>query len=331
MVKRNKIILIFTLLLVLTGCFKRPAIGKDSRIYVLADKQTYERHKDKLEKIFADTLWTPSPEFRYYVKRAKFDEFEDKKLFRNVILLCDVDRDTPESKFTQSLLSSDVIQGVKDGRYAYIFKEDLWARDQNILFLMDSDNDKLTEVLDSYEDKLLAFFVDNYRENAESYMFTSYDRDDIEEEILKKYNVSLSVPSDYHLINEGKDVEFFRLRRFAPDRWLTYIRGQYNPDFTMQENIINLRDKAGLEFGDVTKVNPAIISFEPDTTFAENGVLCKGIWEYKAGGGPFFCYAFTKGNLLYLIDGAVFNPGEDKYPYIEQLHLMAKKVKINYN
>jgi len=96
----------------------------------------------------------------------------------------------------------------------------------------------------------------------------------------------------------------------------------------MQENIVNLRDAASREFGDSIRINPEIISFDNDTTFDANGVITKGIWEWNEGGGPFINYAFIKNNSLYLIDCAVYAPGMDKYPHLDQLQVMARMVKV---
>lgn len=334
MKKISLLILVLISTLLITGCFQRKAIGKDSEVLVLADENLYNRYKEQLEEIFNRPLYTPARENRYDLFRIEKKDFGMKKEFRNIILLFDVDSDSPESKYMSTFFKQDIIDGVRKGDYFYAFKKDQWAEGQNLIFLMDSKETGLLKILDEkiHQDKLYNFFFEAQLTRVKKGLFDKYNVKEAEQEVLQKYNYDMIVPHDFKIINEGTDGQnFIRFRRFLPDRWLTIIKGKYNENLTLEQNAILQRNETGQHFGDKVWINTNDkFSFKviPDTTFSPGGIRINGVWEYAEGGGPFFTYVFTKGDDLYLIDGAVFAPGKDKLPYLDQLDVMARRVKI---
>ena len=326
-----KVVSVIVCLILLVSCsnFKRNSLGPENLICVLADKDTYEIYRNQLENIFHDPIFTPIVENRYELKRVDKKEFGKKSRFHNIIMLTDVDSNSDESKFINEMFTDSLRQGVREGKYLYFFQKDIWAKKQNVLFLMDSKNFLLDDYLNKNKEKIFNYINDRNLDIIKSRLFDNFNDAELEKDVRKNRNIKLFIPHDFVLINEGKNVEFLRFRRRYPDRWLTIIKGDYNSEFSFQENVIKLRDEAGREFGDSVRVNPERIIFQEDTTFEQNGIKVKGIWEYELGGGPFFTYAFLRKNRLYLIDGAVYAPEKErKYPFINQLDLMAKTVEF---
>ncbi|MBN1971881.1 MAG: DUF4837 family protein [Candidatus Delongbacteria bacterium] len=316
------------LLFLLVSCSKRTAIGGDNIVLVLADIDVYEKYEEKLEQLFSKEIFTPVPEKRYYIEHVDLKTFSDKRYFKNILMLTDIDGNGKESEFINNMLPETLEDGIREGDYSYVFKKDIWAKKQNVLILMTSKEDNLSNYLETQGNLFYDQIHNRNLELVRESLFDEFNNTEAQNYTLENYNVDIFVPHDFTVVNEGKKTKFIRFRRFMPDRWLTIIWGDYDNSITFQENIINLRNQAGEEFGDKVKVNPEIIDFEPDNTFTENGVLIRGIWEYDLGGGPFFAHAFIKNNKLVLVDGAVFYPGNDKYPFIEQLELMAKSAKF---
>lgn len=332
MAKLNKtliVIFLITLTVFVISCQKKLAVGEEDIILVVADQATFNRCKDRLNQVFNHPVYTPMEENHYNLLRVGFTEFVSRNIYKNVILLTDVDQVNPESDFINGMLSEDVKEGVRKGDYFYVFKTDLWARNQNVMILMDSKESRLIEYLEQYKDKVYNALNERNLDLIRERFYRHTPDKKTSEKLLKKYAVEVFIPNGYQLVEEGKNVEFFQLRReFPADRWLTVIRGKYDASLTMQDNIVKLRDLASKEFGDSIRINPEFISFDNDTTFDANGVITKGIWEYSEGGGPFINFAFIKNNLLYMIDCSVFAPGLRKYPHLDQLEVMAKMVKI---
>ncbi|PID30871.1 MAG: hypothetical protein CR982_00700 [Candidatus Cloacimonadota bacterium] len=328
MIQKFKIIGILLIVILLSSCSKKRAIGEENIIYVLSSEKVFDTYKNELEKLFSDTLFTPMPENRFEISHINIKDFKNKRYFKNLILITDVDSKDPQSEFINRMLPADIPEGIREGKYAYLSKNDLWALKQNVLFLMTSKEDHLSDFLKNRGKDMFNLFKERNLSFIKESLFDKHNNKKAEKYIKSKYGVEIFVPHDFFVVNEGVKTKFIRFRRKAPDRWLTIIWGDYDSSISYQENFIKIRDRAGLEFGDVVNINPEIISFEPDTTFVKNGFKTKGIWEYELGGGPFFGYSFLKGNEMIIIDGAVFRPGQDKYPFIDQLDLMAKSFKL---
>lgn len=332
---RNRIyqLTVIILAVITVSCtnLKRPAIGPDDLILVLSDAETFDMHKPMLEKIYNDPLYTPMRENRFDIRRIGMDGFNEGSLkYRYLILLVNVDSNTAETQFIRKMLSDRIIEGVREGDYYYAVKEDIWSRGQTVLVLMDSGNIHLGRYLETYGRKMFGVFNDKMTDGIARRLFdTKYNNDDAQEYTKRNYNFDIFVPHDYVVINEGKkNDKFIRYRRFNPDRWLTVLRTDYDTGLSFQDNVISTRNRIGAQFGDSVRVNPEVLTIEPDTTFSPEGIRIKGIWEYIEGGGPFFTYAFLKSGSLYMIDGAVFAPSKKKYPFLIQLDLMARTVKF---
>ncbi|MCK4980297.1 MAG: DUF4837 family protein, partial [Candidatus Delongbacteria bacterium] len=309
---KNKVsIVLFILIsLILTSCsIKGKAVGKDYEILVVADEELYDMFKPALENIFSDIIHTPMEEKRFTLRRISIGKFkENGHKFKNIIMLGDIDSDTPESDYIASIFTDEIKEGVRESEYYYVVKNDIWAKGQQILFLLDSDKMFLSQYLDKYKDKMFGIFNDRLIAKVKDTLFDRFNSKGAQELAKEKKGIDLFVPHDFAIVNEGKDVDFIRFRRWNPDRWLTVIKGEFDENLSMEENIIVLRDAAGSKFGDSVRINPELLTFKSDSTFAEGCIKAQGLWEYDLGGGPFFTYGYVKNNTLYLVDGAVFAP-----------------------
>ena len=319
------------MLLVINSCsgIKGRAVGRDEEILVVADEELYDMFKPALENIFSDIIHTPMEEKRFTLRRISIGEFkENGHKFKNIIMLGDIDSDTPESDYIASIFTDEIKEGVRESEYYYVVKNDIWVNGQLILFLLDSDKMFLSQYLDKYKDKMFNIFNDKLIAKVKDTLFDRFNNKDAQEVVKEKRGIDIFIPHDFVIINEGKEINFIRFRRWNPDRWLTVIKGEYDENLSLEDNIIVLRDAAGGEFGDSVRINTELLTFKKDSTFAEGCVKAQGLWEYTEGGGPFFTYGFVKKEMLYLVDGAVFAPQKEKYPYIIQLDLMARTVKF---
>ncbi len=325
-----KILVLSLLSILLSSCFLRESIGRDETVIVLAGQELFDKFKPQLDSLLGDVIYTPRAEKRFVLKRVSATDFVNKKEFRNILMLGDIDGKNKESSLINKFLSEEVKEGVRRGEYFFIVQDNLWARHQTVFFLLESKNNHLESHLKNYGEYIVDRIVDKKYDIIKEDLFDRFNNADDREAVNKKYGFDIYVPHDFSIINEGTKPDFVRFRRRFPDRWLTIIWSRYQPDLTFKENFIELRNRAGRQFGDSVRVNPAIFSVKSDTTFTQDGFLVEGIWDYELGGGPFFAYAFVRGGMLYLIDGSVYAPDRRKYPYLDQLKVMAKTFKFSY-
>jgi hypothetical protein len=290
--------------MIITSCsIKGKAIGKDEDIIVVADEEMFDMFKPALENIYSDPIYTPILEERFTLKRMSLAKFKDIGYkFKNVIMLADIDSYTPESEYISTIFSDKIKEGVRESEYYYVVKNDIWAKEQLILFLLDSKEMYLSQYLEKQKGKMFDIFNDRLVANIKDNLFDKFNSKGVEEIAKEKKGIDLFVPHDFAVVNEGKETDFIRFRRWNPDRWLTVIKGEYDENLSMEDNIIVMRNAAGREFGDSVRINTELLTFKPDSTFAEGCVKAQGIWEYTLGGGPFFTYGYVRDNMLYLLD-----------------------------
>jgi len=289
----------------------------------------FDMFKPALENIYTDPIYTPMLEERFTLKRMSLTKFKKNGYkFKNIIMLADVDSDTPESEYISAIFSDKIKEGVRESEYYYVVKNDIWSKGQQILFLLDSKEMYLSQYLEKHSNKMFGIFNDKLVAKVKDTLFDRFNSKEVEEIAKEKKGIELFVPHEFSMVNVGKETDFIRFRRWNPDRWLTVIKGEYDENLSLEDNIIVLRDAAGREFGDSSRINTEFLTFKPDSTFSKGCIKAQGLWEYKMGGGPFFTYGYVKDDMLYLVDGAVFAPHKSKYPYIIQLDLMARTVKF---
>ena len=329
---RNRVLIIFLIFLsiIISSCsIKGKAVGREGEIIVVADEEMFDMFKPALENIYSDPIYTPMLEERFTLRRMSLSKFkENGHKFKNIIMLADIDGFSPESEYISDIFTDEIKEGVRESEYYYVVKNDIWAKDQLVLFLLDSKEMFLGQYLEKYNGKIFNIFNDKLVAKVKDNLFDRFNNKDAQESAKEKKGIDIFVPHDFTIINEGKDIDFIRFRRFNPDRWLTVIKGEFDENLSLEDNIIVLRDAAGGQFGDSVRINPELLTFKSDSTFAEGCMKAQGLWEYLEGGGPFFTYGYVKKDMLYLVDGAVFAPEREKYPYIIQLDLMARTVKF---
>src|SRR5690554_4171845 len=104
-------ILSVTLLIVLftAGCdAKKPAIGEEDLIYVVADSAEYYELEPTLLQIYGKVIYTPQPENLFNLKRVAPNNIDEVKNKKNIIIVAPLESGSYTSKFINSRLDSSV-------------------------------------------------------------------------------------------------------------------------------------------------------------------------------------------------------------------------------
>jgi len=96
--------------------------------------------------------------------------------------------------------------------------------------------------------------------------------------------------------------------------------------------LVETWSQLALKFADPVQANPDYLRYGDIEMDGLPGAEIRGLWETigPQGGGPFFCRAVynPQDRRVYLFDGAVFNPGDVKEPYIKQLEVIWGTFKV---
>jgi hypothetical protein len=319
------------------GCeYKPSSFGDFEKIVVFADSTLYNHVRTELEQTFDQFVYTPHSERSFYLDLQPLSMLNTYQSRRNLLFIGLLDGQDQVSKFVNKVLSEDAQRNVLNGNVFEIFREDLFATEQEVMIFAAKDIGTLQKNLSDRKDIIFNRLNTSYFQRLEYAMFLKGEQFVIEEYLIKEYGWKIRVQHDYQIVKEVEDKSFIWFRRLNPDRCLFIYRFPYK----------NL-DEEGIWLYH-TRDSLATIYFEGDSIDREDtyiqfiefaGTEAKklvGIWQnhrYYVG-GPFRTYAFAdeKEKFIYLIDISVTAPGHRKKPYLDQLEVLANSFQfVNYD
>lgn len=339
-------LLIFVSVLLLNGCqTKREAIGKEDEILVVADSVNYLALEPTLLTVFSRVIYTPQDEILFKLKRIRYDDFiSDKhyKQYKNIIIASPLDTRTATTKYIKSILDSNVMKLVTEGKEFAFLKKDVWARHQVMLILTAPTVKELNKkILENNED-LLYYFRKASDERIKAKLFKpEYEKKKIAAKLLKEHGWTMYIQPDYWLAKDDSVNNFVWLRR-APntdmERWIfvkwwdnaspksltrdsvTALRNRVTKNYYVVDTSFVTGEKAYVEIADDYRVTKEV-NFN-----GRYAIMTQGLWRMndKSMGGPFINYVFydepTK--RLYMIDGSIFAPKYYKKRLIQEVDIL---------
>ncbi len=327
------ILLLPTLHFALVGCSILPAgTGADNELAILIDEELREKVQHALLQTFCPIIDTPQPERRFIPIFGGLNEIEKLQTQQFLLLVGTLDGAGEISKLIAKMLSPEVAQGVSDGQYYLFEKKNEWARDQHMVILITSDAPSLVSRLTTESSSLFKTFNDLREQKIHQKLFNRYERKDLAADIRERFGLDLRIPHDYVIVREEPESGWLRLKRAAPDRWITLWKSQvYEENPLDSAFVIDKWSELAAQFADPIRMNPDYLKYKrnPSGYF---GFELRGLWETVGpqGGGPFFCRMFynTVDNRVYMFEGEVYNPGDVKEPYLKQLEVILATFEV---
>lgn len=224
--------------------------------------------------------------------------------------------------------------------------QDLFARNQEILFLFGNTEQDLVKKIRIYGAKLVNHFDVRERERLTEALFKSKQSKGIPEILRKKFNVEIKVPFGFQLV--ANDSNFFWLRQINPydDKDIFITRKKYtSPDQFKRDSLIAWRDQICRYniFEDPERIETYLVTetsipYKPvitkETTFnGKFAVEMRGLWRTNnlTMGGPFVSYAFVDEpqGMLYYVEGFTFSPSKDQREIIRELETIIYTFKMS--
>jgi len=325
-----RLILLFLLVF---GCEYKPAsFGDFEKIVVFADSTLYNQMLTELEQTFDQFLYTPHSEKSFYLDLQPLALLDTYQTRRNLLFMGLLDGQDAVSKFMNTALSAQIKESVAKGQIFEIFQSDIFATEQEVIFLPAVDIQTLKNRISDRKDIIFDKLDKSYMRRLENAMFLKGEQIVIEDYLSEEYGWKIKVQHDYRIVKETDDRNFVWFRRLNPDRSLFVYRFPYKNLDDEGAWLYNMRDS-------LTTVHFEADSIEKDDSYIQlvqfRGKEIKkltGIWQNHTHyiGGPFRTYAFADSSktYMYLIDMSVTAPGERKKPYLDQLDVMANSFQF---
>ena len=317
----------------LVGCGVDPAsrasLSADRTILVFCDSGSWAELEAPLRAALADTIATPAPEPWFVVRRGSLDEWDLFSRYGMVLLVGDLEGHGPIRDRIRSLCSPTTLAGIASGEVYFVTESDLWSHPQQVGILAAPTGTELRSRLMVNGAGIRAVFENFSRRVVESRVF-DHTETELEERIRREMGVEITIPSRYELRHLSPETGTFALwrRRLREDRMiLVQVRPGYS--FRRLDDRCRVwRNEIVEEVYEGDQVRTEGLETEP---FGE-GVRLRGLWENHRAvmGGPFetWCVPDAGGPGTLLVDLAVFAPGEDKVPAMQELRAIAASIRV---
>ncbi len=328
--KQTFLVLIFIGILMLTvwNCgSKTSAFGEGDIIYVFADSADWSQYEEPLNSIFGQLIQTPIMEREFLLKWQPFEKFDEYQNYKNIFIMGRLNSSGPVSQNVRELLNPDVIEGVKDGRYFYIPKKNVWATEQYVMIMVANSVDDMIQKIYDLGDLAYDNFTQYYYKRLKAQMFKRMEQKELEKYIEQHFPFTMRVQHDYFIANESLTDNFVWIRRVQPDRSILVHWLPVPENFRLNSRwIIDERNRlaAKIYSGDVI-VEDETRAFV--TQFKRwNAIRLEGTWRNDSLviGGPFRNITFVDSttNRIYMLDYYVQAIGQRKVPFLHQLKVI---------
>ncbi len=327
----RRVCAVMTAVVLLTaGCsvFHDRPIGGRNKIVILADMSVWNAVSPPLKRLFEKEVITPQPEGTYYLEQADLGTLPDISRRPYILVVAPLHSPEPVSVFLANSLSPQVAYGVERGEYYVFAKPNLWARDQQVLFITATDLSALLERITQHSNELYALIDDHRNRVEQTEMYARLEQKNLERRFYDAYGWRLRVQHDFVVITDDPDRNLVQLKRNYPDRWLTVFWIEGEDAYRSLEASATVRDSLGKLFKDPVFNYPKYLKYNDREFLGRPGGILTGLWATEAdiGGGPFFTYVVrdSASNRTFFLDGAVFAPHDVKEPFLRQLKIMAE-------
>lgn len=273
-----------------------------------------------VESILGGEIQTPQYEREFRVKRGDYERFMDYSRMRLLFVL-----GTTEDTVIASLLGRHVDSLVARD-YGLYRVRNIWARNQWVLVLAARHDSLLVHALRSYSDRLRQTLYEIVLEQMAGVTYFQPAQLKKSEELSRRYRFTLDVPANWLLEMRHDSARFVYIYGHYPDRCIfVYWVDRLFPLHV--DSLLALRNRLTQTFYDGDVVNENIPVVAETIGFLNRPCLrLRGVWQNprEVIGGPFVSYSFVHQGRFFMIDGTLFNPGEDKLNNLFQLEAIIR-------
>ncbi|MDZ7370554.1 MAG: DUF4837 family protein [candidate division KSB1 bacterium] len=321
----------------IAGCsMKRQSIGSRNKIVVISDTELYSQIEPELDKAFGVEYITPQIERVFSLELRQPEELASLQRFPHLLIVGTLASEGKLGELIDKFLSPASRQRVEQDSAFMFSKKNPWATDQLLAVLVSRDVETLKRNIDKHAETLFDLFDRHEQEVVFNNLYLRYEQKQISKALMEKHGWSVRVQHDYFVAIDSSEARFVWLRRLMPQRWLAvYWEENADPATLSKEWMLERRAWFGEKFydGDFVYEDSTLKVKEAHVNFCGRyAVRLDGVWQNAKHdmGGPFRSYGFynESDKRLYLIDLAVYAPGERKWQYIRQLDGIASTFTV---
>jgi hypothetical protein len=326
------------------------AAGASGDIYLFMDSTQWRSPVGKaMDSIFnQDMVGLPRPEgiFRMSWVDPRKMNFVLKQR-RNLIFVVTLDQMGPGAQIIKNLFTAEQLAKIETdtAKFTETYKN-VYAKDQQVMFLFAKDQETLLRKLNKNGQKLIDFFNKVERDRLNSTLFSAGTVTGVSDWLKKNFQVSITIPYGYKLVQNEQDFVWVRQINVDDDKDIFIARTEYTSlDQFKQENLIKLRNDICRKyiFEDPEKPNTYLITETEDAPVitrevnfnGQYAVEMRGLWltNTHTMGGPFLSYALSDqatGKFFY-VEAFVYGPSKDQREMMRQMEVVLNTFRLESN
>lgn len=316
------------LLLIPLGCGRLPeGIGSNHEVLVLADEGPRERLGEIIQEIFEREVFTAQTEKVFILRWGQPEEFDFYKKWKNLVLLASFDQPGPTAELMEQFLSPEAREKVTRGEAFFFTRQNVWAKSQEVFFLVAEKEELLAEKLRENKDQIFDLMERALDAKIRNMLYAKDEQFDLEKRLFQDYGWTLRIPWGYEVFKELPEENFVWLRKQQPHRWI-FVHWEQTEDVSLTaKKCMDRRDQIGRDFYGGDQIVEEYTSAGEVEFAGRRALRLSGLWKNKKllVGGPFrsYCFYDQGASRRYLVDAAIFAAGVEKEPYLRQVDIVA--------
>lgn len=314
---------------------KRDALGSRDKIIIIADSTQWLDIEEHVLTALERIIYTPQPEPVFTLLHRGPEDLNKLTRFPNLLIIGSLDVEGKMQELLRKLLSEEAMARVRADSAFLFNKPDPWAKDQMLALVVSKDLETVKQNVRDNSDKLFRLFDENLSKYVFRSLFAQFEQKELSRRLMQEHGWSMRIQHDYFVAVDSSEIRYVWLRRFNPQRWLSITwEPVEDPSVLSKEWMLEKRRDVIEKFydGDHVYEDETIKIQEHEVDFnGRYAIRLDGVWQNEKHimGGSFRSYGFyDQGDgRLYLIDLAVYAPGERKYQYLRQLDGIASTFK----
>lgn len=325
------------------------AFGPMNQLVVVADSSLWASAVgDTFDYYFAAAypiLPQPEPLFdiKYFTPQQLMNIKERREL-RTYVFLADLQRKTsPLTRLVEEDMGKEKITDVvRDKGYTVTVGKDKWAKGQLLVYMAGSSPDALIRSIKQQYAAIIQQIRKEDGPRLDAGIFMGGVNDTLQEYMRLHTGVNMKIPRDYFRAMYNPDKRVIWLRKETEDvssNIMIQVLPYTDKAQLTKEGIKTARNELG-RFVASEIPNTYMVINDVDLPMLFNvgtfqnyySVEARGIWEMRNDfmGGPFLSIMTLNpnDNNLYLIDGFVYAPGEDKREIMQQLEYIMRTARF---
>jgi hypothetical protein len=323
----------------------RQSSGRSGEVILVMDSTLYnDEVGSAIKDVFTGEVEGLPREEPYF----KLSQVQPQKLnnvlkeVRNLIFVMTLENTSAGNKRVKQYFSKSSLKQIEEQPDLFMYTaKDVYAQDQQVLYLFSKTGDNLAEKIRANEEQLRAILNKVERERLEEGLFKAKVAEGLSQALVEKHQFYMKIPFGYKLVENEDQFIWFRQINDESDKniFITYRPYTSESQFKKQQ-IIALRDSIAREklFEDPDLPNTHLITetgvpFKPVVTKEVNfnnhyAIEMRGLWRTKTAsmGGPFISYILVDENIgrLYYIEGFLYSPGKAQREFMRELEVILR-------